>query len=113
MLKSGTVCDLAEESCVDSDDGYTFWEGISNTACGFESYDVLYEGTSTKFIGLLNSQNTTIFTLESQDTTFALTLTRRHIIYGYTLRSRITVINLDLFTYANSKFVYVEKYMRS
>lgn len=134
MLKSGTVCELADESCIDSDDGYTFWEGIPNTACGFEAYDVLYEGTSTKFQGILDHQNTTIFTLESQDTTFALTLTRRHTICGYTLygtehpklfifetqkgnifkiKSKTSVTNLDLFTYANSKFVYVEKYMRN
>ncbi|XP_070166149.1 uncharacterized protein [Polyergus mexicanus] len=138
MLKSGTVCELAEESCIDSDDGYTFWEGVPNTACGFESYDcttpVLYEGSSTKIQGLLDSRNTTIFVLESQDITFALTLTRKHTICGYTLygtehpklfifetqkgnifkaRSKIAVTNLDLFTYANSKFVYVEKYIRN
>ena len=134
LLKSGTVCDLAEEFCVDSDDGYTFWNNIPNTACGFENYDVLYEGTVTKFQGLLNSQNTTIVTLESQDTTFSLTLTRRHTICGYTLygtehpklfifetqkgnifkeKSKTAATNLDLFTYVNSKFVYVERYMRN
>jgi len=52
VLKSGTICELNEETCVDSDDGYTFWHSMSTTACGFEAYDVLYEGVATKFQGL-------------------------------------------------------------
>lgn len=134
MLKSGTVCNLNEESCIDSDDGYTFWQSIPTTACGFEMYDVLFEGTVTKFQGLLDTHHTTIFTLETQDTTFALTQTRKNTVCGYTLigtehpklfifetqegnvfktASKTAVTNLDMFTYVNSKFVYVEKHIRN
>ncbi|XP_050452326.1 uncharacterized protein LOC126851966 isoform X2 [Cataglyphis hispanica] len=134
ILKSGTICNLADEHCVDSEDGYTFWSSIPNTACNFNNYDVLYEGTATKIQGLLNSQNTTVVTLESQETTFSLTLTRPHTICGYTLystehpklfifetqkgntfktKTETAVNNLDLFTYVNSKFVYVERYIRN
>ncbi|KMQ92400.1 hypothetical protein RF55_7621 [Lasius niger] len=133
MLNSGTVCDLSEESCIDSDDGYTFWQSIPTIACGFESYDVLFEGTAVKIQGSLDSHKTTVYTLETQDTTFALTLTRKHTTCGYTLfgtehpklfifetqkgnvfkaKSKTAVTNLDMFTYANSKFVYVERYIR-
>lgn len=134
MLKSGTVCSLSDEACIDSDDGYTFWHSIPKTACGFEAYDVLFEGTATKFQGLLDTHYTTIFTLETQDTTFSLTQTRKHTICGYTLfgtehpklfifetqkgnifkaMSKTTVTNLDMFTYINSKFVYVERHIRN
>lgn len=134
MLKSGTVCSLSDEACIDSDDGYTFWHSIPKTACGFEAYDVLFEGTATKFQGLLDTHYTTIFTLETQDTTFSLTQTRKHTICGYTLfgtehpklfifetqkgnifkaMSKTTVTNLDMFAYINSKFVYVERHIRN
>lgn len=134
ILKSGTICDLSEEACIDSDDGYTFWQSIPTTACGFESYDILFEGTATKFQGSLGTKHATIFTLETQDTTFALTQTRGHTTCGYTLfatehpklfifetekentfktRSKVVVTNLDMFTYINSKFVYVERHMRN
>lgn len=135
MLKSGTVCDLADESCIDIDDGYTFWNSVPTGTCDFEMYDILYEGVAIKYQGTLNTHtyNTTIFTLESQDTTFALTQTKIHTICGYTLygtehpklfifetqkgnifksKTKTAVNNLDLFTYTNSKFVYVEKHMR-
>jgi len=119
ILKSGTTCNLSEETCVDSDDGYTFWQSMPMTACGFEAYDVLFEGTATKFQGLLGTQHTTIFTLETQDTTFSLTQTRKYITCGYTLlgtehpklfifetekgntfkiMSKTAVTNLDMFT---------------
>jgi hypothetical protein len=58
---------------------------MPTTACGFEVYDVLFEGTATKIQGSLGAKHTTIFTLETQDTTFALTQTRRHTVCGYTL----------------------------
>jgi len=57
ILKSGTTCNLSEETCVDSDDGYTFWQSIPMTACEFEAYNVLFEGTATKFQGLLGTQH--------------------------------------------------------
>ncbi|XP_067210243.1 uncharacterized protein [Linepithema humile] len=134
ILKSGTICDLSEETCVDSDDGYTFWQSMPITACGFEAYDVLFKETATKFQGLLGAQHTIIFSLETQDTTFALTQTRKHTTCGYTLlgtehpklfifetekgnifktMSKTAVTNLDMFTYVNSKFVYVERHIRN
>jgi len=134
VLKSGTICELNEETCVDSDDGYTFWHSMPTTACGFEAYDVLYEGVATKFQGLPGTQYTTIFTLETQDITFALTQTRKHTLCGYTIlgtehpklfifettkgntfktKSKTAVTNLDMFTYVNSKFIYVERHVRN
>jgi len=134
MLKSGTVCDLSEETCIDSDDGYTFWQSVPVTACGFEAYDVLFEGTATKFQGSLGTQHTTIFTVETQDTTFSFLQARKHTICRYTLlgtehpklfifetqkgntfktKSKTAVQNLDMFAYVNSKFVYIETYKKS
>ncbi|XP_032690346.1 uncharacterized protein LOC116853388 [Odontomachus brunneus] len=134
ILKSGTTCPLSEGTCLDSDDGYTFWQPLPNSACKFNHYDVLYEGNAMKMQGNIESQDTTIYTLTTQDITFALTLTRPHIICGYTLmgtehpklfifetkqgntfktKTETPIDNLDIFTYINSKFVYVERHIRT
>lgn len=83
ILKSGTTCPLSEGSCLDSDDGYTFWKPLPDSACKFNQYDVLYEGNAIKMQG--NLPGATIYTLTTQDITFALTLTCPHVICGYTI----------------------------
>lgn len=137
ILRSGTICQLADGQCIDSDDGYSFWPVIPNHSCQFNQYDVLYEGTASKISGTMDAPymlNTTIYTLTTRDITFALTQTRPHTICGYTLiatehpklfifetrqgntfktKSDTMVENLDLFTYMNSKFVYVERHVKN
>lgn len=132
MLKSGTTCPLSERSCLDSNDGYTFWKLLPESACKFNQYDVLYEGNAIKLQG--NPLSATIYTLTTQDITFALTLTRPRIICGYTImetehpklfifetqrgntfktKTETPIDNLDIFTYVNSKFVYVKRRIRT
>lgn len=75
-----------------------------------------------------------MYTVTTKETTFALTKTTEISLCGYTLvqtehpklfiletqrdhtfkiRSRISVDNLDIFAYVNSKFVYVEKHIKT
>lgn len=131
-LKSGTVCDLADSFCLDADNGYSYWKPIPTTSCNFHQYDVLYEGPATKIAENHSTTATpTIYSLVTQEITFALMKTKELPLCGYTLlctehpklfileankgdtfasRGTIPVNNLDIFTYMNSKFVYLEKH---
>jgi len=75
-----------------------------------------------------------VYSLSTQDITFALTKMGEELLCGYTLiktehpklliletkdgesfahKRKISVENLDIFAYVNSKFVYVEKHIRT
>jgi len=133
ILKSGTICVLTDGHCVDSDDGHTFWQSIPVNTCNFDQYDVLYEGTAMKLKGESDPITTVVYTLNTRDTTFALTVTKPHIICGYSIlgtehpklfifetqrgntfktKTETATDNLDIFAYVNSKFIYVEKHIR-
>jgi len=134
ILPSGTHCDMTRGHCIDADGMETYWTDISTDSCHFDQYDILYEGIATK-LSTNNSQATPdIYTVSARDTTFALTKTQETNLCGYLLfrtehpkllimetqrgrtfkpRSRIAVDNLDIFTYVNSKFVYVEKHIKN
>jgi len=135
ILKSGTICALSEGFCLDPDDGYTFWKPMPTSSCNFQQYDVLYEGSATKIKDdTTDPSSPTIYSLSTEDITFALTKTKEQPLCGYTLlrtehpklfilettkgdtfarRGSIPVNNLDIFAYVNSKFVYVEKHVRN
>jgi len=104
---------------------------MPTSSCNFHQYDVLYEGFATKKT-IDTATSPTIYTL-TEDITFALIKTKEQPLCGYTLlrtehpklfiletrkgdtfaaRGVIPVNNLDIFTYVNSKFVYVEKHIR-
>ncbi|KMQ90430.1 hypothetical protein RF55_9816 [Lasius niger] len=86
ILKSGTVCILSESFCLDSDDGYTYWKPIPTSSCNFHQYDVLYEGPATKITDdTINPSAPVIYSLTTQDVTFALTKTKKQPLCGYTL----------------------------
>lgn len=134
-LRSGVTCILGDGFCIDPDDGYTFWKPMPTSSCNFHQYDVLYEGPATKVTDdITNLHSPTIYSLTTQDITFALTRTKEQPLCGYTLlrtehpklfiletkkgdtfahRGSISVDNLDIFAYVNSKFVYVEKHIRN
>lgn len=134
-LKSGTTCTLSDGFCIDPDEGHTYWKPIPTSSCDFHQYDVLYEGMASKTSDVSNEfQATKVYSLTTQDITFALTTTKELPLCGYTLlhtehpklfiletrkgnsikpRGEVAVDNLDIFTYVNSKFVYVEKHIRS
>lgn len=132
ILPSGTRCSAAARMCLDSDGSESYWTAILADNCHFDRYDVLYEGTAVRLSPLANQTTTIVYTVTSKDTTFALTKTDEYNLCGYKLfrtehpklvimetqkgrtfkiRSKISVDNLDIFSYVNSKFVYVEKHM--
>ncbi|CAK9834649.1 Retrovirus-related Pol polyprotein from transposon 17.6 [Anthophora retusa] len=133
ILQSGQQCDLQPGSCIDSEYGYTFWNTLPKDYCNFNKYDVLYDGIA-EVVTPDRHRGPTVYTVTSDDTIFALTQTSTTSICGFTLiktehpklfiveiaangrfkpASAVPVNNLDIFTYVNSKFIYVEKHLRT
>lgn len=134
ILPSGARCPAAARMCYDTDGAESYWLNLAVDSCHFDRYDVLYEGTAVRLSPHTNQTSTVVYTVTSGDTTFALTKTDEFDICGYKLfrtehpklviletqqgrtfkiRSKIAVDNLDIFSYVNSKFVYVEKHMKT
>lgn len=134
VLPSGTRCPVTDRTCQDSDGAETYWTALPEDSCHFEQYDILYEGNAVRLSPRANQTSTTVYTVTTGDTTFALTKTNELDICGYKLfrtehpklliletqrgrtfkiRSKISIDNLDIFAYVNSKFIYVEKHVKS
>jgi len=133
-LNSGTACPYAEGECTDIEGMYNLWEVIPTDNCKFTNFDVLYEGKAKKMISTINDEPQIIYSLSAQDVTFALTQTSEEFHCGYTLiktehpklfiveipkgesfirKKPLAVENIDIFAYVNSKFVYVERHIRT
>lgn len=134
ILPSGTRCPASARSCQDADGAETYWAPLPADTCHFDKYDILYEGVATRLSARGNQTITTVYTVTTGETTFALTKTNEFSVCGYKLfrtehpklliletqrgrtfkpRTRISVDNLDIFSYVNSKFVYVEKHVKT
>lgn len=84
MLKSGTTCTLSEGFCIDSDDEYFYWKPVPTTNCDFAQYDVLYEGSGLKITeDATRTFFPVVYSLTTQDITFALTKTKEQALCGY------------------------------
>lgn len=136
ILPSGTHCTLSDEHCIDVHGNSAFWKAAPTDSCGLDRYDVLYEGIATKLEATEDGiKSPDVYTLNTQSTTFALAKRTEYPLNlcGYSLirtehpklfilettkgqspisQRRVSVNNLDIFTYINSKFIYVEKHVR-
>jgi len=95
---------------------------------------ILYEGIANKLTPKINQTIPTVYTVTARETTFALSKTNEISLCGYTLtqtehlklfilethqdrtfkvRTKISVNNLDIFTYVNSKFIFVKKHVKT
>lgn len=85
MLPSGTQCRVTSGYCLDFEGAETFWSAIPRDNCYFDQYDILYEGLATKLIPRANQSTPVIYTVTTQETTFALTKTSEASLCGYKL----------------------------
>lgn len=118
---------------MDIENGHTFWDVFATDRCKSEDYSIIYEGFATRVSSKTKEIVETIYTLVSEDITFALAKRSTANICGFeiinTEHPRLTILeikngqsfvskeqkqvrDLDLFTYINSKFVYVERHVR-
>ena len=130
-LNSGVSCVFSGAHCIDEDGGHVFWDLMPEDACGINKYTRLYEGNMDKIYE--PDEGRTMYSLETEDITFALWKKGEHKICGsivartehpklfilrndrkngFLNRNLAITDNLDIFTYVNSKFLYVEKYVR-
>ncbi|CAK9824012.1 Retrovirus-related Pol polyprotein from transposon 297 [Anthophora retusa] len=133
ILQSGQRYLVQQGSCLDSEDGFSYWDNSPTDYCKFNNYDVLYEGKAT-IVEDEDNQGLSLYSVTSQGTTFALARTTSTKVCGCTLihtehpklfiletekeghfktRTPIAINNLDIFAYVNSKFVYVEKHLKT
>lgn len=131
-LRSGTRCELSEGNCVDVDGGDTFWDPLPEDNCNSKRYGLLYEGIANKIISHDSGARQTVYSLETGNVVFALATRSMIRVCRFTLirtehpkllivethkdepfiaQKPIDVSNLDIFSYVNSKFVYVEKHI--
>ena len=130
-LKSGLTCPLSQTSCIDEEGGYSFWDPLPKDICHFREYELLYQGEATKIQD--NSTNEILYSLTTQDITFILAEKGKFSICQYILArtehpklfifetrqghtflydNGPSVQNMDIFTYVNSKYIYVERHIR-
>lgn len=74
ILRSGVTCDLGATHCVDVEGGNTYWKPIpSGDSCSISNYGSLYDGLAEVLTDTTAQQPQVIYSLNSQDTVFALT----------------------------------------
>ncbi|CAB0037869.1 unnamed protein product [Trichogramma brassicae] len=133
-LRSGTTCNFRDNYCIDSEGGYSYWHTLPKDYCKFSRYSILYEGYAEKAVDPRAFHPETLYSVTTEDITFALTIKKKELICGYhvqkTEHPKLLIFetrkgesfaehhtpstsNLDIFAYINSKFIYVEKHMKS
>ncbi|XP_047370478.1 uncharacterized protein LOC124957491 [Vespa velutina] len=135
ILSKGEACVFTDGMCITDEEGNAFWSTRPESSCNSDNYKVLYEGLATKLKAMGNAEiYPDIYTITTQDVTFTLEKRAEHHLCGYTLllsehpklfiletqkgrtfasKAKLSVENLDLFAYVNSKFVYLEKHIRT
>ena len=102
--------------------------------CRGSDYGVLYNGYANKILGATNERSQTVYSITTTNMILSLTSTGTYTTCGHTLirtehpklivfettfgaevfkSSGFIAVNMDIFTYVNSKFVYVERHVRT
>ena len=130
-LADGTSCQMGEGTCRDSDGTQHFWDLLPADLCEFK-YQIIYEGIGKKFYDNTETQHPVVYSVEDNEITFALTAISDTNVCAYkmivTEHPKLFIIesvngtftnqrdlateNIDMLAYVNTKFVYVEKYLR-
>lgn len=133
LLRSGVTCALNTLHCTDIDGGNTYWNPMPTDTCKFSTYGVLYQGLAKKLTDPVNTGSQIVYSITTEGTVFALAKRDAYTVCGYTLqrtehpklmvyettptsgifKKESSLANLNIFTYMNSKFVYVERHIRT
>ena len=81
--RSRTICLLSDGNCVDQEGGYTFRNTAPVDNCKFQQYSILYEGLENKVIDHNFDNIQIMYSLSTQDMTFALTAKSKETVRGY------------------------------
>lgn len=129
-LRSGVSCRFDESECVDVENGYTTWEYLPMSACDERKHLVLYEGPAERVGKAINSNYGHTYIVDHGPKVFGLTTTGIYsgcFLTMYTTehpklviateiggkfifrRQEIPTSSMDLMTYLNAKFVFIDK----
>ena len=70
---------------MDVEGGHTFWNPIPVSNCKFYKYSILYEGYANKINDLIYQHVQTVYSLATDDITFALMIKSAESVSGYTV----------------------------
>lgn len=135
-LRSGLKCKYSTGSCIDSELGETYWQSLPSDMCHASSYDVLYQGPAKEIDETSYNHTDGIiktYLVETEKYVFGLSVTKYLSNCGQIIwqtqhpklliiidngqgfiydKKELIVPNMDLFTYMNSKFLYLEQHFR-
>lgn len=132
-LRSRKSCSYKQGECLDTDHGYSFWNPVEGKDCFVDSYTVLYEGPATRTF-LISDASSPVYTIKTDDVLISLTSIRPTAVCGLPAfqsehpkllitpklgssfafkKRKLTKGNFDIFTYANTKFVYLERHIQT
>ena len=129
-LNSGTVCRFSDQHCIYMQAGHTFWSLLPNEDCFQNKYNILYKGIVKK---ISSANMSTVYSINTNEISFALEATEKmnHCnriiiktehpkLFIYDKADNDLMFNSDIklsnglhsniFTYINSKFVYVGRH---
>ncbi|KYN05855.1 hypothetical protein ALC62_03208 [Cyphomyrmex costatus] len=137
-LRSGVTCELSATHCTDIEGGDTFWKPVPEDSCKLSDYSSLYNGYADKIFDAADKRTQTVYSLNAQSLIFSLASTGEYTTCGHKLTRTehpkliifetsppsipgtevfkshgFIAMHIDLFTYINSKFVYVERHIRT
>ncbi|DAZ90404.1 TPA_asm: putative glycoprotein [Periplaneta americana mononega-like virus] len=136
QLPSGGTVDYGKGETIDFVYGNTYWNLIETESCDMSRYDVLFDGPGVMLTEALESSTRKIVVVESSSQTFSVELRSATLLCSqpsYTTESpRLFVVvippgmpryfrrstpldplDVSLTAYVNSKFVYVERHIRT
>ncbi len=133
-LRGGYTCPYNKDGCMDSEGGNTYWEYTQHNDCLKDQYNVLYSGEAVETTATSNGQVQKMYSVKTGDIIFSLMAshpvplcylkglsTEHPSLFIYVAdggdkpftRTIKSAKNMDMFTYVNSKFVHVERHLRS
>ena len=129
-LKTGFTCPLSQSSCLDETGGYIYWDTLPKDICQFNKYQLLYDEITNK----IQDDSKPLFSLTTDEATFVLAQKEQTSLCNYILirtehaklflfetkpgqiflqKNKPSVQSMGIFTYVNSKFIYVERHIRT
>ena len=131
---SEITCTFSDTFCTYVEYGQTFWDTLPNEVCNFDKYEIIYEEPANKTYDNTTDNSETFYSVTTKNITFVLAEKTRKPLCGCGLiqtehpklfifetrpgssfleNKHLQVQNMNIFAYVNSKFIYVERHIRT
>lgn len=130
-MHSGIMCSYNKKFCMDIEGGYSFWDILPRDSCKKNEYTVVYDWKANKMRDATYQNVQTIYRIRISNICtynggtenlcgYTMIATDHPRIFFYELKGEkfkiggepMAVEYLDIFTYINSKFVYVANHIK-